>query len=283
MTLVGKILVIIILVFSIGFLTLSTVVFTTSTKWKEKNEALAKQVQDNQAKLRDAEASRDRTKKEFDAATADLAARQKQYEAQINAKQKDLDTIQKEITDNRTLLETAQKVAKESLDVAGARTQEADELKTVVASTQKQANEFKEQQRDLKDRIRILEREVAVAKDVNERLRDRTTKYVNLIRSKGIDLNAASDTSTPPPSVEGKVLKVGARNDSVEISIGSNDGIAPGHTLFLYSTNPPSFKGKIEVKAVDPNQATGKVIGKTVNGQKILEGDNVSSEIRPRG
>jgi len=283
MTLVGKILVIIILLFSIGFLTLSTVVFSTSTKWKEKNEALTKNISDNNTKLRDVEATRDRTKKELDAAVADLAAREKQYAAQINAKQKDLDTIQKEITENRTLLESAQNSMKESLNVAKARTQESDELKGVVASTQKQANEFKEQQRDLKDRIRILEREVAVAKDVNKGLRDRASKLFSVLQAKGIDPNTASSDSTPPPSVEGKVLKVGTRNDTVEISIGSNDGIAPGHTLFLYSTNPPAYKGKIKIEAVDPNQASGRVIGKIVNGQKILEGDNVSSEIRTRG
>ena len=283
MTLVGKILVIIILLFSIGFLTLSTVVYSTSTNWKDKHKVLTETMTKKAADLRDVEATRDRTAKELKAAQDELAARAKQYEQSINAKQKDLDQIQKEITENRTLLETAQKNAKESLDVASARTHEADELLAVVASTQKQANEFKEQQRDLKDRIRILEREVAVAKDVNKGLRERTMKLASVLRDKGIDPNTESTSNAPPPNVEGKVLKVGIRNDTVEFSLGANDGILPGHTLFLYSTNPPAYKGKIEVKAVDPNQSSGKVIGKTVNGQKILEGDNVSSEIRTRG
>ncbi len=79
--------------------------------------------------------------------------------------------------------------------------------------------------------------------------------------------------------------RIDARNSRVEITIGSDDGLVPGHELYLYRTKPRSeFLGRILIQSVDPDQAVGKVIGNTVSGKKIQEGDIVSSTIpRPRG
>ena len=85
------------------------------------------------------------------------------------------------------------------------------------------------------------------------------------------------------PTVQGEVARVDAQNKSVEITIGSDDGLVPGHELFLYRTKPrPEFLGKIKIISVDPDQAVGRVIGTTIQGKKIKEGDIVSSTIRPR-
>ena len=280
MTFVGKILVIIILIFSLFFLALSAVVSSTSENWDAKVKTAQKTISDTTAKLREAEAKADAAVKERQAAADTLAASQKQYEAQINAKQKDLDVVTKEITENRTLLETAQNNAQESLNVAKARTEEADQLKAVVTSTQTQANQFKEQQRDLNDRIRILQRELEVAKENNKALRETVAQRTALLASRGIDVNSATSASAQPPNVEGKVLKVDAVNKHVEISIGSDDGLIPGHVLSVYSLNPVAYKGRIVIESVDPDQAAARVQGTTINGQKILEGDYVSSKIR---
>jgi len=70
------------------------------------------------------------------------------------------------------------------------------------------------------------------------------------------------------------------------LTIGSDDGLAPGHELFLFRTKPrPEYLGKIRVTTVDPDQAVGVVVGNTIQGKKIKEGDSVSSTIRggPRG
>ena len=182
MTFVGKILVIIILVFSLFFLALSAVVFTTQANWRTKNEAQAKVISETNKKVADITAKAAAAEKE-----ADDAKREADQAVELLKKRvADLDTanskVQKEIADNRTLLESAQQNAKVSLDVADARTRETDELKGIVKSTQDQANLFKEQQRELNDRIRILERELKVAVDANKSLRDRTLKLTTLLQ-----------------------------------------------------------------------------------------------------
>ncbi len=51
--------------------------------------------------------------------------------------------------------------------------------------------------------------------------------------------------------------------------------------LFLFRTSPqPEYLGKVKVGLVEPDQAVANVIGNTVHGKKIMEGDNVSSTLR---
>jgi hypothetical protein len=81
----------------------------------------------------------------------------------------------------------------------------------------------------------------------------------------------------------GEVKRVDPSNRRVEITIGSDDGLVPGHELYLFRTTPrPEYLGKITIISVDPDQSVGRVNGTTFQGKKIQEGDIVSSTIKPR-
>ena len=57
-----------------------------------------------------------------------------------------------------------------------------------------------------------------------------------------------------------------------------------GHELFLYRTQPRAeYLGKATVISTDPDRSVIRVIGSTVQGKRVKEGDIVSSTIRPRG
>jgi len=85
-----------------------------------------------------------------------------------------------------------------------------------------------------------------------------------------------------PPTVEGEVKRVDAQSKKIEITIGSDDGLVPGHELHVYRTKPRAeYLGKIRIQSTDPDQAVGIVISK-IQGKRIQEGDHVSSTIRPR-
>jgi hypothetical protein len=105
-----------------------------------------------------------------------------------------------------------------------------------------------------------------------------------LLRQNGLstDITQIKGLENPPP-VTGEVLRIDQSNRKVEISIGSDDGVVVGHELNLYRVKPrPEYLGKIQILSVDPDQAVGRVIGNTVQGKKIKEGDIVSSTINPR-
>ena len=172
-----------------------------------------------------------------------------------------------------------------ALREAEAKKAETDQLRQQLAAVQQQANEFKIRQTELDDEIRILKRQLETAQNQNKALRERVTVLSNVVRDAGLSdvVQQASGTSRVPPDVEGQVLQVDRSNRRVVISIGSDDGLSVGHELELWRTTPsPEYLGRIRIEAVDPDRAVGTVIGKTIQGKKIQEGDIVSSQIRPR-
>jgi chromosome segregation ATPase len=284
MTFVGRILVLVITGLALVFLGVSTVVFTTATNWKAAKEAETKKVNDLQAKTRDLTAQLDEAKVEMTKTQAAQKAALKQQEDQIAKLDADIKRAQDEITQSRTALEVAQQNAKLALDESAARKGETDLLREQKGAVEKQANEYKLRQTELNDKIRELSRMLETATNNANDLRDRVARFSTLLRQNGLsdDISTVKGLENPP-AVQGEVARVDDQNRAVEITIGSDDGLVPGHELVLYRVKPrPEFLGKIKIITVDPDQSSGRVIGATIQGKKIKEGDIVSSTIRPR-
>ena len=284
MTFVGKILVIVIMAFSLIFLGISTVVFTTTKDWRDATEKQKEKVRDLTKKLNDAQAAVEAANKDLDSAKAGYEALSKNLNNQIQAQEALIASAQKQITQVSGQVATAEMSAKTALEEAEFRRNEALELRGQKEAVEKQANEFKLKQAELNDRIRELERILETATKHNTDLRERVARFSALLRQNGLsdDISQIKGIESPPPVV-GEVRRVDPSNRRVELSIGSDDGLVVGHELFLFRQTPrPEYLGKITIISVDPDQAVGRVIGTTYQGKKIKEGDLVSSTIKPR-
>jgi hypothetical protein len=284
MTFVGKILVIVIMAFSLLFLGISTVVFTTSRNWMAATKAEQKKVDELKSKLKDAQTQSEAAKKGLEDAKGAFDVMTKQLNVQINTLKDENKQTLDQYTAVRSQLVTAQENAKSSLQEVAARRQQTAILRSQESAVEKQANEFKLHQADLTDRIRELERGLDTATKNNADLRERVAKFSALLRQNGLsdDISQIKGLESPPP-VMGEVKRVDSTNRRLEVTIGSDDGLVPGHELFIYRVKPrPEYLGKMAIVAVDPDQAVGKVVGNTYQGKKIKEGDIVSSSIRPR-
>jgi len=284
MTFVGRILVLVITGLALVFLGVSTVVFTTATNWKQATEAEKKKVGELQNKTRDLTAELDLAKTELAKAQGAHKAALKQQEDQIVKLDADIKRAQDEITQSRTALEVAQQNAKLALDESSARKSETDLLRDQKSAVEKQANEYKLRQTELNEKILELSRMLETATNNANDLRDRVARFSTLLRQHGLsdDISTVKGMESPP-TVQGEVARVDAQNRTMEITIGSDDGLVPGHELYLYRETPrPEYLGKIKVIAVDPDQSVARVIGATIQGKKIKEGDIVSSTFRPR-
>jgi hypothetical protein len=284
MTHVGKILVIFIMGFSILFLGLTTVVFTTHTNWKQAYDKESGKVKDLTTKNNTLTSEVGVAKADLDKTKADHKAATDASEKRISSLDEDIKRTQDEISDIRKKIEVAQKNAEISLGEAKQRLEETSLIREQKSAVEKQANEFKIQQTELLEKIRELERLNKTIDDNNKDLRDRVARFSSLLRLNGLsdDISNIKGLESPPP-VEGVVEKVDSLNKKLEISIGSDDGLVVGHDLFLYRTSPRAeYLGKVKIISVDPDRAVAKVIGNTIQGKKIQEGDIVSSTIRPR-
>jgi uncharacterized protein YlxW (UPF0749 family) len=284
MTHVGKILVVAIMFFSVVFLGTSTTVFMTSKNWKEETRKKSEEVVKVKKSLTEAQAQVDAAKKELADAQGQAATATKQLSDRIRKLEDDNKRDLEQITDLRGKIGVADMNAKSALEEAGAKREETVLLRTQKSAVEKQANEFKLRQAELTDRIRELERILDTATRNNGDLRERVAKFTTLLQKNGLstDISQIKGLESPPP-VQGQIKRVDASNRKVEITIGSDDGLVAGHELNLFRLSPrPEFLGKIQIVAVDPDQAVGRVIGNTFQGKKIKEGDIVSSTINPR-
>ncbi|MFI5455849.1 MAG: hypothetical protein ACHRXM_10400 [Isosphaerales bacterium] len=284
MTFVGKILVLVIMAFALLFLGISTVVFTTAKNWMVATKAEQKKVEDMKKKLDVAQAQSESAKKGLEEAKSDLDQMKKNLNTQLSGLKDENARNSTQITAVRSQLAAAAETAKSTMTEVIARREQTTLLRNQKAAVEKQANEFKLHQADLTDRIRELERGLDTATKNNADLRERVAKFSALLRQNGLsdDISQIKGLESPPP-VMGEVKRIDSSNRSVEITIGSDDGLVIGHELHLYRVSPrPEYLGKIKITAVDPDQAVGKVVGNTYQGKKIKEGDIVSSTIKPR-
>jgi hypothetical protein len=284
MTFVGKILVVVIMAFSLLFLGITSVVFTTERNWRDARTEAIKKIDELKRKTEASVAERESARKELENAKAAHEAAEKQLADRISALDGQLKQAFDDNTQNKMALVKAVQSARTAEELSAELRKETDLLRQQKSEVEKQANEYKLKQTELNDQIRDLARNLGSATNSGNDLRDRVARLQTLLRSKGLsdDISQIRGIENAPP-VRGAVLRVNPRNDQIEISIGSDDGLVVGHELFLYRTLPrPEYLGKVRITDVDPDQAVARVINHTVQGRKIKEGDIVSSTIRPR-
>jgi chromosome segregation ATPase len=284
MTQVGKILVLVIMAFSLVFLGIATMVFVTSKNWKDATAKKDGEVKKVRTELQTAQAAVDAAKKTLEENDARAKQETKGLETRIRTLEDQNKRDLTEITKVREQLAVQLATAKTSVEDAEARRNETMLLRQQKSAVEKQANEYQLRQADLNDKIRELERFLETATKNNSDLRELVAKYTTLLQSKGLstDITQIKGMENPPP-VTGQVKKVDATNKRLEITIGSDDGLVVGHELFLYRTKPRAeYLGRGQIIAVDPDQSVVRVLGNTVQGKKIKEGDIVSSTIIPR-
>ena len=280
MTFVGKILVILIMAFSLVFLGVSTVVFTTATNWKTESEKQKTKLQTTTGQLNDAKSKLATAEGQMKAAVDDQKKVLSERDVRIADLKKAVEEAEDQQTKARAELETAQTNAKVALAEATARKSEIDVLLETQSKAQAQANEFSAQNIELTDRIRVLQREKATAEQNARDLRDVTARTTAILRKMGVSPEAIrrQDPNSVPPPVEGKVTELNPTGRSMEISIGEDDGLAVGQELYVYRIQPRAqYIGKVKIVAVYPDKAVADVFGNTVNGLKVQEGDNVTS------
>ena len=284
MTFVGKILVILIMALSLVFLGVSVVAFTTATNWKTETEKQRTEVKKVQDQLATAKALDADVQAKYKQAQDEHAAASKTLEAQIVALRTDNEKAQNEITQARTALTDAQTNARLSLEETKLKADEIGKLRDQLSAVTDQSNKFKIQQTELNNEILNLKRMLEVAERNTKSLRETAAKFAKVLTDKGLSTDLRNVTAVDlPANVEGKVLKIDPTNRRMEISIGSDDGLSVGQELYLYRTTPTAeYLGKVKINVVEPDQAVASVIGNTVNGKKIKEGDDVASTIRAK-
>jgi hypothetical protein len=287
MTAIGKIFVIINLLFSVVVAGFIVIVYARSTNWYA-----AQKKWEEAAKI--ADASRASSEKELEqvrAEASESARELKKKDDQIVALNGRIKAIE---ADAQTKLTEVKKGSNaEQFSIASMRT-ELEKREAEVKSLEKQVKDkdeaivkyidLKNKANDAKVAAEIkADSYQAKAERLELRIRETEMDLVKLRRSGsggsgGAALVSTKESNPPPQSVEGIVTETTQRGDLVRISIGSDAGLEKGHTLDVFRLKPtPLYLGQIRLTDVRAADAVGQPVDKLkFPAQK---GDMVASDV----
>ncbi|GAB4128460.1 hypothetical protein [Thermopirellula anaerolimosa] len=288
MNLVGKIFVVLIFVMSLVFMSFAIMVYSAHINWREVVEnstATPDKPLGLKLQVQNARQENDRLKAELDELTkrldSEIAAKRAQLaklEAERDDLKRELDQRMQELTAltqqereavaamqaaHQTLAARTNEVNTLRADLQQAQQDRHDSLIRLVSRTDElhqTANEL----RTLKDQSTVLAQDLAKAREV-------LAKF-NLKGEPGAYLDQ-------PPQVEGVVLAAPG-NNLVEISLGSDDGLAKGHRLevFRLAGGEGKYLGRVEVIRTEPDRAVCQIVPEYNRGP-IQQGDRVASKL----
>lgn len=282
MTLVGKIFTVLIFVMSICFMTASVMVFATHKNWKDYATAvtpvngkvgLEKQLADLKILEQQLKDELERLKRRLEeervarrAVVGSLYARTVKAETELAAKQREYDDMIAALT-----------VATEATKLTQMR---LVALETEIKGTRDTLRDTRADLDDKFNKVVELNDQLNQAMALRTNLGERNNQFAQQITRMKLVMNMHGiDESTPVahlvPKVTGVVLAVNA-SDLIEVSIGSDDGLKPGHVMQVYRGN--QYLGQITIRSTGPDRAVGQ-IDKTLQRGKIQKGDNVTSKL----
>ncbi|MFT7642642.1 MAG: hypothetical protein ACI9G1_004400 [Pirellulaceae bacterium] len=98
---------------------------------------------------------------------------------------------------------------------------------------------------------------------------ERTAMLTRLVRSHSIDEQAEDRL---PKDLGGRITAVKSDRLLVEISLGSDDGVKPGHAMIVYRGK--DYRGQIEIVKTQADRAVAKILVKLQRGRISID-DNV--------
>jgi hypothetical protein len=285
MNIIGKIFVFAVFVMSLVFMAFSVAIYSTHTNWRdeiERSPADARAGKPIGYKFQLEEARKERARLEEEITqlrsavnTSETARDQviaKIYTA-LEEKNKDLAALRKE-------KETREKERSDAQAELTAARGELDEATKKVVSLRKEVQEQQATVNEQVDRSSKLaaelhEREsfLAIANERKAQLEKQVANARLLLQQSGLSIDSLPRDSVP--KVSGVVTAVA--DNSVEVSLGGDDGLQMGHELDVYRDD--QYLGRVRVVNVKADKAVAVVIREFVRGV-IQRGDRVATRLR---
>jgi hypothetical protein len=285
MTAIGKIFVIVNLLFSLIVAGLIVVVYAKSTNWAD-----AAKKWEQAAKVADAsrEAAKEEAGKAQAASAAEITRLQGELQkkdgeiaavrAEVQAKLKEMEAIrQASNKDSGSLVAKETQLEKHKSEVAALEKQVSDKDKQIVAliEAKNKANDDK-----VAADIRANSYQTK-AERMEARLRETESEIVKLRRGGGAGAGGVALVSTanpPPQAVEGIITETMRNSDLVKISVGSDAGLVKGHTLDVFRLKPtPQYLGQIRLTDVRASEAVGQPVDRLK--YPAQKGDFVANDV----
>jgi len=268
MTVFGKLLVFMNLVFSVVTGALIVFVFTTRANWEAVYKDAETKAKAAEVAYKNEKAAHENDLKQKDAGSASIVAEVARLAKEVEKFQGEADRERKATAVQTALLEKAlvtQKAQDEELkQIKGERdiiVMEKGDLRTRIVTMQQEVDFQRKtavteslQAKNLLQRNNNLLRQV---EDYTVRIRELESTTTAGGGGQANTSIVNPPPSSAPPNVRGKITGVGASGTSLaQVNIGSDSGLSPGNVLTVYKGT--EYKGDLQLTTVEPKTAVGR-------------------------
>lgn len=274
MNLLGKIFVVLIVVMSLVFMGFAVSVYSTHTNWRVARDKLKKDYDELQAQRSNLELDR---KNILETTATEKAALQQQL-SKLESEKAELVKERTELKNNEAALKAQVAQAVDAMNAVHEtlrdQRQELVGLRQEIVSAHTERDKTFEELVKTTDENHVVKNDLTIAKDRNLLLAEMVNKAKEMAARLG--WNLAQDPEQVAPAVPGVVLA--SSRDMIEVSLGADDGLRPGHTLEVYRPRNGMYLGRVEVVRTEPDKAVAKVIPEFRRGV-IEKEDHVKSRL----
>lgn len=290
MSFMGKILVVVQLVLSIFFMAFAGAVYSSRTNWRNEAQKQADNVKKITSEKTELQGEYTKYKDNVTAELNGEKAKAGKAEAENVGLKQQVEQLGKEKKDLTVSFATANQLATIAGEEAKARRTESIELRSINAKLLASRDAGFREISKLEDSVLSLQTDLKTAEAKAKALVGQVALYQKKLES----LNISTDPKemlasvSVPPRVNGEVMatlqgKGQGKNELVEISLGSDDGLLKGHLMYVYRSGlkeggKPKYLGKIRIVSTLPDISVGVVLEESKSGV-IQKGDNVTTKL----
>jgi hypothetical protein len=286
MTAVGKILVFLNLVFSLVVGAFVIMIYLARTHWVDEYKKLENQNTVLAASARTYQAQALRAQEEKETEIKKVQAELKNVQQDLAAAQTDNGQLRNNLNQLQNQSNSEKSLSTKFGTEVEKRQEDVAQLRETLRKRDQEFNTLVKQNAEYKDQATVaqIERQAtqALANRVEAELQ-RVQKEMARMRSNGgsATVARAGGKNPPPENVEGLVKNTDS-SGLMTITIGSDAGLAKGHTLELFRLNPSAptqskYLGTVRILEADHHQAVVQPVGRL--SAPAQAGDRVASRI----
>ena len=285
MNTIGKIFVFALFIMSLVFMSFAVALYSTHTNWRDEIMRTREQIKAGQqlgykAQLDQAKTDRNNVSAEITKLQAEVAASEAardqvvaKIQTALEEKNKDLEVLRKEKEARELEREKAQaELAAARLELEAASKVVAD-LRSEVRTQQDKVDEQVDRAAKIASELHEKESFLEIASERKAQLEKQVANARLLLQQSGLSIDNLPRDAVP--KIDGVVTNV--IDDSIELSLGGDDGLQMGHELDVYRND--QYLGRVRVVSIKPDKAVAVVIREFVRGV-IQRGDKVATRLR---
>jgi hypothetical protein len=286
MTIVGKIMTVIVLVLSVCVCGFAGMSYAGRYNYERRlNEAI------NQAKVAQGNADqfyqeKQRAVSEADGRVAAVEVQVRSLREEVEGYKTQLNTYARRVTDAESRAARAETTATAAQADVVRRQADAEKLRETLATEITRNTVLVKNENAMRDRAVAAEIQVKSLTGRTAALENQyqeTLKDLERIKQNAGSANRgslASASNPPPDNIEG-LVRTADPGGLLKLTIGSDSGLAKGHTLEIYRLSPiPSqskYLGRVRILDVTPHEAVAQPLGRL--SDKPQAGDHVATRI----